>query len=88
MNKPRIFLGPPGQQTKLLQAMTRGPEDVADVEPWITTFNPGRSTLDRLVEPSEFSASSSTTRCWIVRRFRALAGSSPAASRASRRIPP
>ena len=28
-------------------------EDVADVEPWTTTFNPGRSTLDRLVELSQ-----------------------------------
>src|SRR5256885_13805982 len=50
MNKPRIFLGSSGKQTKLLQAITRGLEDVADVEPWTTTFNPGRSTLDRLVE--------------------------------------
>ena len=50
MNKPRIFLGSSGQQAKLLQAITRGLEDVADVEPWTTTFNPGRSTLDRLVE--------------------------------------
>ena len=52
MNKPRIFLGSSGKQTKLLQAITRGIEDVADVEPWTTTFNPGRSTLDRLVELS------------------------------------
>jgi hypothetical protein len=50
MNKPRIFLGSSGKQTKLLQAITRGLEEVADVEPWMTTFNPGRSTLDRLVE--------------------------------------
>ena len=53
MNKPRIFLGSSGKQTKLLQAITRGLEDVADVEPWTTTFNPGRSTLDRLVELSQ-----------------------------------
>ncbi len=53
MSKPRIFLGSSGQQTKLLQALTRGLEDVADVEPWTTTFNPGRSTLDRLVELSQ-----------------------------------
>jgi Predicted nucleotide-binding protein containing TIR-like domain len=52
MNKPRVFLGSSGQQTKLLNAITRGLEDVADVEPWTTTFNPGRSTLDRLVELS------------------------------------
>jgi predicted nucleotide-binding protein len=53
MNKPRIFLGSSGKQAKLLQAITRGLEDVADVEPWTTTFNPGRSTLDRLVELSQ-----------------------------------
>src|SRR3954469_20932701 len=53
MNKPRIFLGSSGKQAKLLQAITRGLEDVADVEPWMTTFNPGRSTLDRLVELSQ-----------------------------------
>src|SRR5262245_51709794 len=52
MNKPRIFLGSSGEQAELLQALTAGLEDVADVEPWTTTFNPGRSTLDRLVELS------------------------------------
>src|SRR5205814_10092967 len=53
MNKPRIFLGSSGKQAKLLQAITRGLDDVAEVEPWTTTFNPGRSTLDRLVELSQ-----------------------------------
>jgi hypothetical protein len=53
MNKPRIFLGSSGKQAKLLQAIARGLEDVADVEPWTTTFNPGRSTLERLVEVSQ-----------------------------------
>ena len=53
MDKPRIFLGSSGKQAKLLQAITRGLEDVAEVEPWTTTFNPGRSTLDRLVELSQ-----------------------------------
>src|SRR4051794_3481617 len=52
MDKPRIFLGSSGKQAKLLQALTRGLGDVAEVEPWTTTFNPGRSTLDRLVELS------------------------------------
>jgi len=52
MSKPRIFLGSSGKQTKLLQALTRGLADVANVEAWTTTFNPGRSTLDRLVELS------------------------------------
>src|SRR2546423_14802795 len=53
VNKPRIFLGSSGKQGKLLQAIARGLEDVADVEPWTTTFNPGRSTLERLVELSQ-----------------------------------
>jgi len=53
MNKPRIFLGSSGQQAKLLEALTGDLADVADVEPWTTTFNPGRSTLDRLVELSQ-----------------------------------
>jgi hypothetical protein len=48
--KPRIFLGSSGQQGRLLQALTRGLQDIADVEPWTTVFNPGVSTLDRLVE--------------------------------------
>ena len=48
--KPRIFLGSSGQQEKLLQALTRGLQDIADVDPWTTVFNPGISTLDRLVE--------------------------------------
>src|SRR6516225_8799854 len=52
MNKPRIFLGSSGKQAGLLEAISRGLEDVADVELWMTTFNPGRSTLDRLVELS------------------------------------
>ena len=51
--KPRIFLGSSGKQAKMLEEITRGLEDVADVEPWTTTFNPGRSTLDRLVELSQ-----------------------------------
>jgi CAP12/Pycsar effector protein, TIR domain len=53
MNKPRIFLGSSGRQAKLLGAIARGLSQVADVEPWTTTFNPGRSTLDRLVELSQ-----------------------------------
>jgi nucleotide-binding universal stress UspA family protein len=53
VSKPRVFLGSSGKQAKLLQAITRGLEGVADVEPWTTTFNPGRGTLDRLVELSQ-----------------------------------
>ncbi|HJR72461.1 MAG TPA: nucleotide-binding protein [Luteimonas sp.] len=50
MAKPRIFLGSSGKQAKLLQALTRGLEDVAHVEPWTTSFNPGTTTLERLLE--------------------------------------
>jgi hypothetical protein len=50
MNKPRIFLGSSGKQEKLLLALTRGLEEVAHVDPWTTSFNPGTTTLDRLVE--------------------------------------
>src|SRR5919108_3219742 len=48
--KPRIFLGSSGQQEKLLQALSRGLQDIADVDPWTAVFNPGVSTLERLVE--------------------------------------
>jgi predicted nucleotide-binding protein len=50
MEKPRIFLGSSGKQVKLLEALTRGLKDVAQVEPWTTTFNPGTTTLERLLE--------------------------------------
>ena len=50
MDKPRIFLGSSGKQEKLLRGLTRGLEDVAHVEPWTTSFNPGTTTLERLVE--------------------------------------
>jgi hypothetical protein len=50
MDKPRIFLGSSGKQEKLLRALTRGLEEVAQVEPWTTSFNPGTTTLERLVE--------------------------------------
>lgn len=50
MGKPRIFLGSSGKQEKLLQALTRGLDDIAMVEPWTTSFNPGVSTLERLLE--------------------------------------
>jgi len=53
VNKPRIFLGSSGKQAELVEAIARGLEDIADVEPWMTSFNPGRSTLDRLVELSQ-----------------------------------
>ncbi|TIT51746.1 MAG: nucleotide-binding protein, partial [Mesorhizobium sp.] len=50
MDKPRIFLGSSGKQKKLLQALTRGLEDIAHVEPWTTSFSPGTTTLGRLLE--------------------------------------
>jgi Predicted nucleotide-binding protein containing TIR-like domain len=50
MDKPRIFLGSSGKQEKLLQALTRGLADVVHVEPWTTSFNPGTTTLERLLE--------------------------------------
>ena len=50
MDKPRIFLGSSGKQEKLLEALTRGLADVARVEPWTTSFNPGTGTLERLLE--------------------------------------
>jgi hypothetical protein len=50
MDKPRIFLGSSGKQEKLLQALTRGLGDIAHVDPWTTSFNPGTTTLERLVE--------------------------------------
>ena len=50
MNKPRIFLGSSGKQAKLLSALERGLADVAQVVPWTTSFNPGTTTLERLIE--------------------------------------
>jgi hypothetical protein len=50
MAKPRIFLGSSGKQAKLLQALERGLEEIANVEPWTTSFNPGTTTLGRLLE--------------------------------------
>ena len=50
MDKPRIFLGSSGKQEKLLQALTRGLEGIAHVDPWTTSFQPGTTTLERLVE--------------------------------------
>ena len=49
-DKPRIFLGSSGKQAKLVQALTRGLEDIAHVEPWTTSFNPGTTTIERLLE--------------------------------------
>jgi len=48
MSKPRVFLGSSGKQEKLLAALMRGLDEVAHVEPWTTSFNPGVNTLERL----------------------------------------
>jgi Predicted nucleotide-binding protein containing TIR-like domain len=50
VSKPRLFLGSSGKQEKLLQSLTRALGDVAEVEPWTQSFNPGTTTLERLVE--------------------------------------
>ena len=50
MGKPRIFLGSSGKQAKLIEALTRGLGEIAEVEPWTTSFNPGVGTLERLIE--------------------------------------
>ncbi len=50
MDKPRIFLGSSGKQANLLDTLTRGLEGVARVEPWTTVFDPGTTTLGRLLD--------------------------------------
>ena len=50
MEKPRIFLGSSGKQARLLDALTRGLADIAHVQPWTTSFNPGTTTIERLLE--------------------------------------
>lgn len=50
MEKPRIFLGSSGKQASLLETLTRGLDAVARVEPWTTVFDPGTTTLGRLLE--------------------------------------
>lgn len=50
MTKPRIFLGSSGKQASLLQTLERGLSDVAEVIPWTDSFNPGTTTLQRLID--------------------------------------
>jgi hypothetical protein len=50
MDKLRIFLGSSREHEKVLEALTRGLEDIVQVEPWMTSFNPGTTTLERLLE--------------------------------------
>ena len=41
VSKPYVFLGSSGKQEKLLQALKRGLGDIANVQPWTTSFKPG-----------------------------------------------
>jgi hypothetical protein len=84
MNKPRIFLGSSGKQEKLLQALTRGLEDIAQVEPWTTSFNPGTTTLERLLELAQevdFAAFVFANDDWTSTTPGASAGSGQASPR-------
>src|SRR4051812_48436397 len=88
MEKPRIFLGSSGKQGKLLQALTRGLEDVAHVEPWTTSFNPGTTTLERLLELTrevDFAAFVFAQDDWTTNTPAAAAASPAAAGQASPR---
>jgi hypothetical protein len=64
MNKPRIFLGSSGKQEKLLQALTRGLEDVAHVDPWVRLLRETMSSSKPAssVESSECAEPSSSMR--------------------------
>jgi hypothetical protein len=86
MDKPRIFLGSSVQQEKLLQSLTRGLEDVAYVEPWTTSFNPGTTALERLLElvhQVDFAAFVFAQDDWTTNS--PLASDSPASGQASPR---
>src|SRR3982751_5874726 len=80
MDKPRLFLGSSGKQEKLLQALTRGLGDIAHVEPWTTVFNPGTSTLERLLELTrevDFAAFVFAQDDWTTSSAPASAGPAP-----------
>ena len=82
--KPRIFLGSSVQQEKLVHALTRGLQDIADVDPWTTVFNPGVSTLDRLVELTrevDFAAFVFAQDDWTTKAASPDAGSGEASPR-------
>lgn len=84
MDKPRIFLGSSAAQTKLLQSLTRGLEDIAQVEPWTASFNPGTTTLGRLLELTrevDFAAFVFARDDWTVK------GAAAAASEAGQAAP-
>src|SRR3546814_4201871 len=45
-----MFLGSSGKQAALLGTLTNGLEEIVQVEPWMIFFNPGTTTLERLLE--------------------------------------
>lgn len=80
MPKPRIFLGSSAQQAKLVQALTRGLDDIAQAEPWTTSFNPGTTTLGRLLELTrevDFAAFVFAQDDWTAKSSPAAAESTP-----------
>ena len=80
MGKPRMFLGSSGKQEKLLQALTHGLAEVAHVEPWTTSFNPGTTTLERLVELAhevDFAAFAFAQDDWTTSSLPAAASTGP-----------
>src|SRR5262249_1794940 len=82
--KPRIFLGSSGQQESLVQALTQGLDDIADVDPWTSVFNPGVSTLERLVEltrEGDFAAFVFAQDDWTTRGGSQEAGTGQASPR-------
>jgi predicted nucleotide-binding protein len=88
MDKPRIFLGSSGRQAKLLQALTHGLEDVARVDPWTTSFDPGTTTLERLVELTrevDFAAFVFAQDDWTTSRGNPAAPASDGSGQASPR---
>lgn len=79
MDKPRIFLGSSGKQGELIEALTHGLGGIARVEPWTTVFNPGVSTLERLIELTQevdFAAFVFAADDWTT----SVAGSAPDAA--------
>src|SRR5262249_41027635 len=67
----------------LLQALTRGLEDVAHVEPWTTSFNPGTTTLERLLELTrevDFAAFVFAQDDWTTNSPAAKSAATPASS--------
>jgi len=88
MEKPRIFLGSSGKQAKLLQALTRGLEEVARVDPWTTSFNPGTTTIERLMELTrevDFAAFVFAQDDWTTSSTTATASPPPDSGQASPR---